>query len=194
VPEQARVDTPTGTATETMTPLAVAAADDTTDFGAGTTSENTGSFSDESPVAIDVSAETEDGGIPATAVVVVVSAVLLVLAYGATYVIQASNATRYREGFILSYCPVCELGRVYVDDRRYRVLGIPRVRRVVRCDYCRSVLRQVRPGRWRYAIDRIANPYWYDEFNGQVVSEDWLVENSPEFREGRPEYIEDDLA
>ena len=106
--------------------------------------------------------------------------------------VQAANLARYRDGFFLSICPVCEEGGLYMEEHRYRVLGIPRVRRVVRCEVCRSVLRHVGWQRWRYAVDGTANPTLYGEFNGRVLTEHRLVEIAPEYRGAPPEYIEDD--
>ena len=54
------------------------------------------------------------------------------------------------------------------------MLGIPRPRAIVRCDNCRSVLREVGNHRWRYAVDRAANPTLYSQFNGRVVTEETL--------------------
>jgi hypothetical protein len=117
---------------------------------------------------------------------------LAALAYLGVYAVQAANRDRYREGFILSVCPVCEEGHLYLEERRYRILGIPRVRRVVRCDVCRSVLRQVGRRRWRYAVDGVENPDLYGTLNGRVLTEHRLMEIAPEYGGTPPEYIEDD--
>ncbi len=93
---------------------------------------------------------------------------------------------------MLSVCPVCEEGNLYLDEKRYRLFGIPRARRVVRCDTCHSVLRQVGYQRWRYAVDHAANPELYDAVNGRVMTEARLLEISPEYGPARPQYIEDD--
>jgi len=119
---------------------------------------------------------------------------LAALLYTGVYVVQAANIARYGEGFVLSECPVCGDGLLYLDERRYRMVGIPRVRRVVRCDVCRSVLRQVGRQRWRYAVDGAENPDLYDALNGHVVSEHYLLQIAPEFRGAPPEYIEDDTG
>lgn len=115
-----------------------------------------------------------------------------VLGYVGVYVINAANIARYREGFVLSTCPVCETGELYVEDRRYRVLGIPRVRRTVRCDTCRSVLRQIHADGWRYAVDGAANPTLYNAYNGQVLDESDLLAISPEFRDAPLKFIEEE--
>jgi hypothetical protein len=112
-------------------------------------------------------------------------AIGLAVLYAGLYVNQAAQLGRYREGFVLSMCPVCEEGELLLEERRYRLLGIPRVRRVVRCDTCRSVLRQVGRQRWRYAVDGVANPDLYDEFNGHVLTEDDLLDIASDRLPGR---------
>lgn len=116
-------------------------------------------------------------------------AVLGVL-YSILYITQAAHLNRYRDGFVLTTCPVCEEGALDLEEHRYRILGIPRVRRVVRCDICHSVLREVGRQRWRYAVDGAENPDLYDEINGQVLTEDELLDVG--YRGAPPQYIEDD--
>lgn len=65
---------------------------------------------------------------------------------------------RYSEGFVLETCPVCRVGTLHIDRHVDYQLGVPSVRRIVRCDHCNSVVRQIRPGQWRYAVDPHANP------------------------------------
>ncbi len=95
---------------------------------------------------------------------------ILVLIYVGLYWRGLAAADRYAEGFVIERCPVCWRG---ASDRRNapgsRLLGIPRPRSIVRCDYCRSVLREVGNRRWRYAVDRAANPELYSQLNGHVV-------------------------
>ena len=112
------------------------------------------------------------------------------MGYAALYVRQALRLARYREGFVLSVCPVCQEGRLHMEERRYRVLGIPRARRVVRCDVCRSVLREVRAGHWRYAVDGAENPALYEALNGRVLSEGELLRIAPEYE--AMQYVEDE--
>lgn len=116
-------------------------------------------------------------------------AVLLAVVYAGVYLVQAASVNRVGPEFMLDICPVCEAGRLHLDARRYRVAGILRVRRVVRCDNCRSILRDIGRQRWRYAVDRAANPALYDQLNGHVVTEQQLLQISPE---QPPRYIEDD--
>ncbi len=113
----------------------------------------------------------------------------LVVLYAAMYAAGAANLTRYREGFVIAVCPICARGTLSVEERRYRVLGIPRVRRVVRCSECRSVLRQVGRNRWRYAVDAAENPAAYRSLNNRVLTEHDLLSIAPELP---PEYIEGD--
>lgn len=133
-----------------------------------------------------------DSGLPMWYLLAGGAVVLLVLAYAGAYVTQAANLARYQEGFLLTTCPICARGTLYLEDRRYRVLGIPRVRRVVRCDECRSVLRQVGPGRWRYAVDELRNPDAYKLLNNRVVAERDLWVIAPEHGGTPPEYYEGD--
>jgi uncharacterized protein YraI len=114
---------------------------------------------------------------------------LFALLYAGVYFTQSANMDYYQEGFVLAICPVCEEGELHLDERRYRVVGLPRVRRVVRCNNCRSVLRQVGRQRWRYAIDGALNPEMYDQLNGRVLTEKELLEISSGMS---PEYIEGD--
>ena len=83
---------------------------------------------------------------------------------------------RYRHGFVLQECPVCQRGALQLDERVQRVFGVLVVKRTVRCDTCRSVLRQVRPNRWRYTMDPHANPALAAEYNGQDFTDAQLVE------------------
>lgn len=138
-------------------------------------------------------ADAGDGG-PGLAVWIGLGAVGLALVYLTVFIVQSAAVDRYREGFPLTLCPVCQEGRLYLDERRERVLGIPRIRRVVRCDNCRSVLRQVGAQRWRYAVDRAEHLAFYERLNGRVLSEAQLLEISPEFAYTPPEYIPDDQA
>ncbi|MCS7071589.1 MAG: hypothetical protein NZM00_08795 [Anaerolinea sp.] len=56
-----------------------------------------------------------------------------------------------------------------------RVLGIPRVRTTVRCANCRSILREVAPRHWRYAVDHNYSLTLYHRFNGKVIDEATLI-------------------
>ncbi len=112
--------------------------------------------------------------------------------YLSIYVLQLSALRRARGPFLLTACPVCETGHLSPDVRRTRILGIPRARRVIRCDSCRSVLREVSPGAWRYAVDGAVNADLFERYNGRVLSEDELRAISPEYRGITYETFEDD--
>lgn len=99
------------------------------------------------------------------------SGVLLVLLYVVLYLRGAAAADRYAAGFVVPVCPVCQKGELIVEARQNRLLGIPRPRRIIRCDNCRSVLRETGNRRWRYAVDRLENPALYERFNGREIDE-----------------------
>lgn len=81
---------------------------------------------------------------------------------------------RYDQGFVRSDCLVCERGSLIVEEKRSSTLGIPAVRRTVRCSSCRSVLREKGPQRWTYAVDRLENPTLYERLNGREITDDEL--------------------
>lgn len=125
--------------------------------------------------------------------VVAASAVLLLIAlYTGTYVTQSALISQYDDHFIIEQCPTCHTGHLHLEERRYSVLGIPRARRVVRCDTCHSVLRQVGRQRWRYAVDQRANPTLYERLNGRALTEQQILELSQQEQDVPPEYIEGD--
>ena len=65
---------------------------------------------------------------------------------------------RYAKGFPVDSCPACREGHLHFEQLVQQSMGIPSVRRSARCDTCRSVLREVRPGKWRYTVDPYVNP------------------------------------
>jgi hypothetical protein len=65
---------------------------------------------------------------------------------------------RYENGFPAKVCPACGEGHLLLEETTRSTLGVMRTKRSVRCDNCRSVLREVRPGIWRYTVDPMANP------------------------------------
>lgn len=111
--------------------------------------------------------------------------------YIVTYVVRAGALNRYADGFVLEQCPVCEVGFLALEERVFRMLGIPRVRRTVRCDNCNSVLREVAPRRWRYAVDRVANPELYTVINNRMLREDQLVTLADDDPTDAPTYIDE---
>lgn len=71
--------------------------------------------------------------------------------------------------WVVERCPACQEGRLSVVD-------MGRSRRVVRCDNCRSVLRQVRKDTWRYAVDPLPDKDFAERYNGKILGEAKLVE------------------
>ena len=96
------------------------------------------------------------------------------LGYVGLYLRGLSAVDRYAQGFVTERCPVCGRGTLTVDARTERVLGIPRPRRAVRCDSCRSVLRETGARRWRYAVDRLENEAMFDRYNGREIDDQTL--------------------
>jgi SH3 domain-containing protein len=92
---------------------------------------------------------------------------------------------RYRAEFVLSLCPVCLEGHVQLDEVVKHSLGIPRVSRSARCDNCRSVLRQIKPGEWRYSVDSYANPDFAKQFGKRNLTDAELSELSEKATAGR---------
>lgn len=107
------------------------------------------------------------------------------------YARRAAALDRYAGGFVLYHCPACQEGILSIEERVDRLLGIPRVKRTVRCDTCRSVLREVGNRRWRYAIDPAVNPDLYEALNNQVVHEQELIDLSPDSHFAAPHYIDE---
>ncbi|MBN1202686.1 MAG: SH3 domain-containing protein [Anaerolineae bacterium] len=172
--------------THTATPLAAAAAGSPGDSGAADVDEASISGPQDGEEA------GNDTG-PDIKTVLLGGLGLVALVYLGLYAVYTVGMGRYQMGFFLSVCPVCEEGELYLEERRYRVFGIPRVRRVIRCDTCRSVLREIGRGRWRYAVDGAVNADLYDRLNARTLTEDQLKDISPEYSGIQPEYIEDDI-
>lgn len=120
-----------------------------------------------------------------------IAALIVLGLYVIIFAASSGVVERYATGFIIERCPVCEVGYLDVEERPYRVLGIPRVRRTVRCDNCRSVLREVGRRRWRYAVDAYANPEMYDELNNTIVTENELIDLAPLDSAGGVSYVDE---
>lgn len=99
----------------------------------------------------------------------------LVLIYGVLFFRGAVAVDRYKDGFPVKTCPICGRGELTVETRVDRLLGIPRVKRIVRCSDCRSVLREVGLRRWRYAVDRLESPALYQRYNNRTIDESALA-------------------
>ncbi len=95
----------------------------------------------------------------------------LLLVYVVLYLRGQAALDRYTAGFVLSQCPVCERGTLSVETRTERIVGIPQARHIVRCDQCRSILREVGPNQWRYAVDPLENESIYRRYNGETLTE-----------------------
>jgi uncharacterized protein YraI len=130
-----------------------------------------------SPTAVPPVAETapKDQGIAPEAIIGGFI-LLLLLGYMGFYLRGAASADRYANGFVIDRCPACDRGRLTVETRTDRLLGIPRPRRTVRCSECRSVLREVGNRRWRYAVDPMENPALYKHYNGHEIDDPTLVQ------------------
>lgn len=138
--------------------------------------------------------EGEGNSTPSLPPFLLVGGVLLTLIVGGymvTYARRAAALDRYASGFVLYHCPACQEGILSGEERVDRLLGIPRVKRTVRCDTCRSVLREVGNRRWRYAIDPTANPELYEALNNQVLHEQELIDLSPDSPFETPHYIDE---
>jgi uncharacterized protein YraI len=104
------------------------------------------------------------------------AAMLLVVLYVWFWAAGRRSRNRYVDGFPLEVCPVCQTGKLHMEEHASHLLGIPQVRRLVRCNNCRSVLREVRSGTWRYTIDPFVNEKLAEEHNGQLFTDaDLLV-------------------
>jgi hypothetical protein len=75
----------------------------------------------------------------------------------------------------VDWCPACRTGRLHLDEHVSRVFGVPRVYRTVRCDGCRSVLRETQPGLWRYAVDPVADEAFATEHNGKLLDDEAFI-------------------
>ncbi|MGF1504591.1 MAG: hypothetical protein ACFB51_05570 [Anaerolineae bacterium] len=100
---------------------------------------------------------------------------LAILAYAVRFVAGRRERSRYADGFVLEACPVCQIGMLELDEVSRQTLGLVSTRRSVRCDTCRSVMRQIRPGTWRYNMDALFNPALADEYSGRQFSDKALL-------------------
>lgn len=114
----------------------------------------------------------------------------LIGVYIVMFATSQAAAERYANGFVIQSCPICYDGHLELEERTYRVLGILRIRRTVRCDNCRSMLREVNKHRWRYAVDRSVSPEMYASLNNRLLREEQLIELAPQADAPSPEYFE----
>ena len=123
-------------------------------------------------VIIDESGDSND--FP-TEAIVAGAVVLFILIYVVFYLRGSMLTDRYSSGFVIESCPVCQRGHLTVEARVERVFGVPRPRRTIRCDACRSVLRQTGDRWWRYAVDPLENPAMFDRFNNREIDDSTLT-------------------
>ena len=120
-------------------------------------------------VAEDTTNTTEpDSRFPIEAVIAI-GILLAILIYVAMYWNATVVARRYTDGFVVDDCPVCGRGQLHIEAKHERSFGMPRVRHTVRCDACRSVLRETGTRRWRYAVDPAENQVLYERYNGREI-------------------------
>jgi len=103
-------------------------------------------------------------------------ALLVALVYIVFYWRGLAAAGRYKRGIGIPTCPACNEGKLEVETRLGRFMGIPRPRHTVRCTNCRSILREMEPGRWRYAVDPLVNHALYRQYNSRELTDSDLAE------------------
>ncbi|MDQ7027641.1 MAG: hypothetical protein Q9P44_19020, partial [Anaerolineae bacterium] len=205
VPSETSTDTPVPSETSTDTPVPSETLTDTpipSDTPTEEASEQAivlpeTAIPTESIVAETVPEDGEGGFSFPVEALIGISILFLVLGYIFLFWRGLVAADRYRDGFVIDDCPVCNRGGLTVEEKLGRLLGIPQTRRTVRCDVCRSVLRETGAGRWRYAVDRIENPTMYDRFNGKEITDDDLARLSTHPPRGNarptnPEFVDED--
>jgi hypothetical protein len=187
---------PSETVTETSAPTDIFAVQNTV-VAVNSTLEPTSSTVEPSPLPlVEETVPSTSFSIPLEAIVGLIALVLVALYIG-LYMQGLNAASRYKEGFVIETCPVCQRGHLHIEERPNRLLGIPMVRRTVRCDECRSVLRETGNRRWRYAVDRIENPVMFDRFNGREVTDadlERLLKQPPKNTSARtnPTFVDDE--
>lgn len=120
--------------------------------------------------------DTAQPEVQSVPVELIISGILLTigLIYGFLYWRGQMAADRYDAGFVIDRCPVCG-GELHVTINQKRIFGIARVRTTVRCQNCRSLLREVATRRWRYAVDHSYSLTLFHRFNGKVIDEATLI-------------------
>ncbi|MEM6527612.1 MAG: hypothetical protein AAF653_04920, partial [Chloroflexota bacterium] len=133
----------------------------------------------------------DGGGLPLEVIAGSV-AIVAVVAYAGLFLAGTVAADRYAGGFVVEECPVCQRGTLTVDSRADRVVGIPRTKRIVRCNECRSILREVGPRRWRYAIDPLENSELYQQYNGRVIDDNTLGRLGSDEPKTPPQFVDEE--
>jgi len=196
LPQRARGETPTATSMATVTPSETATATATATYTATATSTVTPS---ETPAVLPLPTtpaptltsvgDPEQPTGPRAELGLALTILALVVLYVLAYWRSNALSMRFRSGFLSEVCPVCQTGHLHVENRPERFLGLPDTRHTVRCSQCRSVLREVRPRVWRYAVDPTANPALYTQLNNRELSEVALLSV---LKPTQPQFIEDD--
>jgi len=180
-------DAPTATETDTLEPSPEA----TETVVAAVTFEETAEVTEEAAVVVlpetaipsatpeepspaDPEGTMEDDFVVPLEAIVAGIILLVIFIYLIFYAQGAIAARRYADGFVIEECPVCQRGHLHLEERTSRVLGIPRTRFAVRCDECRSVLREKSPRIWYYSVDRLENPALYERYNGREITDGQL--------------------
>ncbi len=197
-------DTPTLTATSTLTATTTASVTSTltaTPTLTATASDTPTPSASPSitptlvpPMAESIRPDEGDSGGSLSPVLLVIGmlGVTLIGIYMVLYATRSAALDRYQDGFVIEQCPVCYAGTLQLQERVYRSFGIPRVRRTVLCDNCRSVLREVGAYRWRYAVDPSANGPLYQSLNNRVIHENQLQDIAPEHDDSdAPHYVDE---
>lgn len=103
-------------------------------------------------------------------------AALIIGVYGWQRIARSREIKRYANGFILDICPVCQEGQLELEEHLRGPFSLRHIHRSVRCNVCRSVLRSVQPGKWRYTIDPFVNPRLAEDFNGEEFDDSGLID------------------
>ncbi len=153
----------------------------------------------EPPTSASPDGDTDAGSGIAPEAVVAGILLVAVLIYLVLYAQGAMASRRYADGFVIEQCPVCQRGNLHLEERGNRVLGIPRTRYAVRCDECRSVLREKSPRIWYYSVDRLENPTLYERYNGREITDGQLerLSNQTTATPGKPippQFVDRDLT
>ncbi|TVR23086.1 MAG: hypothetical protein EA396_04820 [Anaerolineaceae bacterium] len=199
-PSPTLTDAPTPTVTVTVTPTDQPSLTPTPTLTV--TATTTATPTDAPPALIELGGD--DGGVTGRAIppeLLIGGALLALIAlYAALYLRGQIAGERYAGGFVIDHCPVCQRGKLNVETRSGRLLGIPNSRHIVRCDECRSILREVGGRRWRYAVDSLEDQAMYRAYNGKVLTERQIVAlddalarpKNARRGEGSPAFVEDD--
>ncbi|MBC8170526.1 MAG: beta-N-acetylhexosaminidase [Anaerolineae bacterium] len=100
---------------------------------------------------------------------------LVLMTYAGLYAQGQRMVQRYKRGFVVQRCPVCSQGKLQVETLAKRRFGLPYVsKRTVKCPTCRSVLREVSSGQWKYRINPVENPKLHQRWHDKVVDEGQL--------------------